>query len=127
MVSPTEELRDMELEELDLRLAQRKQELFNLRFQIVTGQLDNSSRIGQVRREVARILTIQREREIAEAEALEAAATGAPAPEPHPVGRKAARAARRAEAAAAKEAAEPIAEAEAPVVDEQIDEESNDV
>ena len=127
MVSPTEELRDMELEELDLRLAQRKQELFNLRFQIVTGQLDNSSRIGQVRREVARILTIQREREIAEAEALEAAATGAPAPEPHPVGRKAARAARRAEAAAAKEAAEPIVEAEAPVVDEQIDEESNDV
>ena len=126
MASKTEELREMELDELDLRLAQRKQELFNLRFQLVTGQLDNSGRIGQVRREVARILTIQREKEIAEAEALEAAATGAPAPEPAPVGRKAARAARRAQAAAAKEAAAPV-EAAAPAGDEQTDEESNDV
>ena len=127
MASYTDELREMDIDELDQRLAQRKQELFNLRFQLVTGQLDNSSRVGQVRREVARILTIQREREISEAEALEAAAIGAPAPQPAPVGRKAARAARRAEAAAAKEAAAPAVEAEAPVVDEQSDEESNDV
>jgi len=72
MPSHTEELREMDLDELDQRLAQRKQELFNLRFQVVTGRLDNTSRIGQVRREVARILTIQREREIADAEALAA-------------------------------------------------------
>jgi len=70
MPSHTEELREMDLDELDQRLAQRKQELFNLRFQVVTGRLDNTSRIGQVRREVARILTVQREREIADAEAL---------------------------------------------------------
>jgi len=79
MPSHTEELREMDLDELDQRLAQRKQELFNLRFQVVTGRLDNTSRIGQVRREVARILTIQREREIADAEAL-AAGTAPSAP-----------------------------------------------
>jgi large subunit ribosomal protein L29 len=52
-------------------LAETKQELFNLRFQHVTGQLDNYSRLPQLKREVARINTELRIREIAAAEALE--------------------------------------------------------
>jgi len=52
-------------------LAEAKAELFNLRFQHVTGKLDNYARIGQVRRDVARIMTILRQREIAAAEAGE--------------------------------------------------------
>jgi large subunit ribosomal protein L29 len=80
------ELRELDIEELESRLSEAKRELFNLRFQAVTGQLDNVSRIGQVRREVARIKTVLREQEIAAAEAIEAAAQTAPAapaaPEP---------------------------------------------
>jgi large subunit ribosomal protein L29 len=68
-----EELRSMDVGELEGRLAEAKQELFNLRFQIVTGQLDNSARIGQVKKDVARINTVLREREIEEAESLEGA------------------------------------------------------
>ena len=64
-----EQLRELDADELDGRLADAKQELFNLRFQLVTGQLDNVARIGQVRKEVARIRTILREQEIAAAEA----------------------------------------------------------
>ena len=67
------ELRELNDDELDTRLAEANQELFNLRFQHVTGQLDNYARIGQVRKEVARITTLLREREIAAAEAEEAA------------------------------------------------------
>jgi large subunit ribosomal protein L29 len=66
------ELRDADEGELETRLAEAKQELFNLRFQIVTGQLDNSARIKTVRRDIARILTVLREKEIAAAEAAEA-------------------------------------------------------
>jgi large subunit ribosomal protein L29 len=73
------ELRELDIEELESRLSEAKRELFNLRFQAVTGQLDNVSRIGQVRREVARIKTVLREQEIAAAEAIEAAAQTAPA------------------------------------------------
>ena len=69
------ELREMDDQELLDNLASAQQELFNLRFQHVTGQLDNVSRIRQVRRDVARIKTILREQEIAAAEAIEAAAT----------------------------------------------------
>jgi large subunit ribosomal protein L29 len=65
------ELRNMETEELENKLGEARQEAFNLRFQLVTGQLDNYARISQVRREVARIETILREREIAAAEAAE--------------------------------------------------------
>ena len=63
-------LRD--LPDLDLveRLGETKQELFNLRFQHVTGQLDNSARLGQLKKDIARINTELREREIAAAEAL---------------------------------------------------------
>ena len=75
MTKPAE-LRDMVDEELMNRLAEAKQELFNLRFQNVTGQLDNYARLGQVKKEVARINTILRDREIAAAEALEENAGG---------------------------------------------------
>jgi large subunit ribosomal protein L29 len=68
--SDVADLRLMESEELENKLAEVRQEAFNLRFQLVTGQLDNYSRISQVRREVARIETLLRQREIAEAEAL---------------------------------------------------------
>ena len=68
------ELDGLDDEELEQRLADAKDELFNLRFKNVTGQLDNPSRLGIVRRDIARINTILRDREIAAAEASEAAA-----------------------------------------------------
>ena len=66
-------VREVSDSELESRLSEAKQELFNLRFQNVTGQLDNTARIGQVRKDVARIETILRQREIAAAEATETA------------------------------------------------------
>jgi large subunit ribosomal protein L29 len=71
MASRTAELRELNDTELEHRLGEAKEELFNLRFQNATGQLDNIARIPQVRREVARIETLLREREIAAAEQLE--------------------------------------------------------
>jgi large subunit ribosomal protein L29 len=59
------ELRELPDDELRQKLDEGKEELFNLRFQIVTGQLDDPRRIKQVKREVARVLTVLREREIA--------------------------------------------------------------
>ena len=53
------------------KLAESKDELFKLRFQHATGQLDNYKRIGELRRDVAKIETLLREREIAAAEAQE--------------------------------------------------------
>ena len=58
------ELRDLGETELFERLESDKEELFNLRFQLATGQLDNPMRIKQVRHEIAQILTIVRERDI---------------------------------------------------------------
>ena len=55
--------------ELLERLGEARRELFNLRFQLATGQLDNSARLGEVRREIARVSTFLRQREIAAAEA----------------------------------------------------------
>jgi large subunit ribosomal protein L29 len=69
MAKVSAELRDLDDTELETRLAESKAELFNLRFANVTGQLDNSARLGQVRRDIARIKTLLREREIAAAEA----------------------------------------------------------
>ncbi len=66
----SQELRDTDDVELRTRLTEAKQELFNLRFQNVTGRLDNTSRLGAVRKDIARINTLLREREIAAAEAL---------------------------------------------------------
>jgi large subunit ribosomal protein L29 len=70
MATPAE-LREMDDDELNTRLVEAKQEMFNLRFQHVTGQLDNYARLGQVRKDVARINGLLREREIAAAEAAE--------------------------------------------------------
>lgn len=62
-----EELRDLNATELDEKLAEAKVELFNLRFQLATGQLDNPARISQTKREIARIKTVMREQELAAA------------------------------------------------------------
>ena len=70
-MAATAELREMDEQELLDNLAAAKQELFNLRFQHVTGQLDNYSRLRAVRKDIARLHTILREREIAEAEQQE--------------------------------------------------------
>jgi large subunit ribosomal protein L29 len=65
-VTRAAELRELPEAELRSRLDSAKEELFNLRFQLATGQLDNAMRIKEVRREAARILTILHERELAE-------------------------------------------------------------
>jgi len=62
------ELRNLSDGDLVRRLAESKEELFNLRFQNVTGQLDGHARIGQVRKDIARLNTILRQREIELAE-----------------------------------------------------------
>ena len=62
-MSPAE-LREMNYRELTDKLAESKEELFNLRFQLATNQLDNTARIGAVKKTVARIRTILRQREI---------------------------------------------------------------
>ena len=64
-MSTAAELRELADDELVEQLDEHREELFNLRFQAVTSQLDNPRRIKQVKREIARILTVQREREIA--------------------------------------------------------------
>ena len=58
------ELRVKTEEELDAKLAEAKIELFNLRFQAATGQLESHGRLRAVRKEIARIYTVQREREL---------------------------------------------------------------
>ena len=58
------QLRDLPYSELEEKLAESKEELFNLRFQLATNQLDNDARIRLVRRDIARILTVMREQEI---------------------------------------------------------------
>ena len=55
------EIRDLSAEELNQKLASLKEELFNLRFQHATGQLENPTRIKDVKKSIARIKTIQRE------------------------------------------------------------------
>ena len=63
MVKPAE-FRDLPVDEIERKLTETKEELFNLRFQNATGQLDNYKRLGQLRKDVARIKTILREREL---------------------------------------------------------------
>jgi large subunit ribosomal protein L29 len=58
------ELRELTDEELVLRLRESKEELFNLRFQMATGQLDNNRRLRTVRHAIARVYTVMREREL---------------------------------------------------------------
>jgi large subunit ribosomal protein L29 len=61
----TVDLRKLSYAELQEQLDADKEELFNLRFQIVTNQLDNTARIKEVRHNVARVKTLMREQEIA--------------------------------------------------------------
>jgi large subunit ribosomal protein L29 len=62
------ELRELPVDEIRQRLSDTKEELFNLRFQNATGQLDNYKRLGDLRRDVARMKTILREHELREEE-----------------------------------------------------------
>lgn len=66
------DLRTLTDHDLLTRLDENRQELFNLRFRHATGQLENTSRLGSLRREIARMATLLREREIAAADAMEA-------------------------------------------------------
>jgi large subunit ribosomal protein L29 len=66
------ELRELDDEELESRLSEYRREMLNLRFQLATGQLDNITRLSVVRKDVARVLTILRDREIALAEGRDA-------------------------------------------------------
>jgi large subunit ribosomal protein L29 len=79
MASKTAELRELTDEQLVERAESAKEELFNLRFQLATGQLDNSSSIKKVRHEIARIATVIRERDIEARSVASAAPEQAPA------------------------------------------------
>ncbi|MBN9619847.1 MAG: 50S ribosomal protein L29, partial [Actinobacteria bacterium] len=72
----TAELRELHDEELETRLREAKEELFNLRFQMATGQLDNNRRLRTVRHDIARIYTILHERELGLSVAPEQASEG---------------------------------------------------
>jgi large subunit ribosomal protein L29 len=58
------DVKDMTQQELDRKLTELKGELFNLRFQLATGQLENPMRIREIRRSIARVKTVAREREL---------------------------------------------------------------
>ena len=66
MAIKTAEIRDLPADELLQRLADTKEELFNLRFQNATGQIDNYFRLGELKRDIARIKTVMRDRELNE-------------------------------------------------------------
>jgi len=78
------EIRELDTEELHGRIAELQEELFNLRFQLATGQLDNHRRMRDVRRDIARIRTVLRERDFAYAARSSSASAPAPAPQPEP-------------------------------------------
>ena len=59
------ELRELTIEELRTKLTELKTELFNLRFQLAVNQLENSNRIGAVKKDIARVSTVIRQRELA--------------------------------------------------------------
>jgi large subunit ribosomal protein L29 len=58
------DIRELDEDEIQTRLREAKEELFNLRFQVATGQLDNNARLRTVRRDIGRIYTVLREREL---------------------------------------------------------------
>jgi len=62
--SKTNELREQDDDQLVAALRAGKEELFNLRFQVATGQLDNNRRLHAVKKDIARIYTVMREREL---------------------------------------------------------------
>ena len=114
-------------DELSTRLGDARRELFNLRFQLATGQLDNPARVGQVRHDVARILTVLRAREILEAEG----AYVAPTAEEHEgalakLAAEDAEVAERAEARAAAAQAEQAGDEVADDLDDFVDDEVDD-
>jgi large subunit ribosomal protein L29 len=63
-IASANELRELNAEELLIKLRESKEELFNLRFQMATGQMDNNRRLRTVRQDIARIYTVMREREL---------------------------------------------------------------
>ncbi len=132
MVSAAD-IAEFETEELESQLVETRRELFNLRFQLATGQLDNFSRMREVRKDVARMMTELRIREIAEAEGLRFdelpghRAAVRRRSEDERLGRDRSTAAeRRAAARAAEEAAEEEAEEEARAADEDSGEAADD-
>jgi large subunit ribosomal protein L29 len=58
------EMRELNADELLIKLRESKEELFNLRFQMATGQMDNNRRLRTVKHDIARIYTVMREREL---------------------------------------------------------------
>lgn len=60
----TTEIRELSAAELDTKIAELKEQLFNLRFQMATGQCENPMKVHEVKKDIARIKTIQREREL---------------------------------------------------------------
>jgi large subunit ribosomal protein L29 len=66
------EIRDMDHTELLEALVEAKEEQFNLRFQVATNQLDNTARMQEVKKSIARILTVMRERELSDATSVSA-------------------------------------------------------
>lgn len=85
-----DELRVMEQDELGVRLRSARRELYELRFKHAVGQLDNSSQIKKVRHDIARIMTVLRERDfgigptVEEAQAIQQQAVAMVEPEPQP-------------------------------------------
>lgn len=71
MAIKSSEINDLPVDELVQRLADTKEELFNLRFQNATGQLDNYSRLSELKRDIARIKTVLRRRELQSAAGTE--------------------------------------------------------
>ena len=65
MAKKTDDLKEMPVSELTERLENTREELFNMRFQLATGQLDNYRRVRVLRRDIARVKTVLRERELA--------------------------------------------------------------
>ncbi|MDQ3771780.1 MAG: 50S ribosomal protein L29 [Actinomycetota bacterium] len=65
MARKTDDIKELPVSELTERLENTREELFNLRFQLATGQLDNYRRIRLLRRDIARVKTVLRERELA--------------------------------------------------------------
>jgi large subunit ribosomal protein L29 len=60
----TKDIRDLTTAEIEVKIKSLKEELFNLRFQLATGQLENTARVSEVRKEIARMKTVIREREL---------------------------------------------------------------
>ena len=77
MATKAHELDELNAVDLEAKLREAKEELFNLRFQVATGQLDNNRRLQTVRRDIARIYTVMRERELGITPASNTSAGGA--------------------------------------------------